>query len=142
VAPVYAQRADALAYTEALVIQTGQEAQADRILERAEADVDHACGDWSIEMPSGRKFGDPYGSNPKALTDVQKLALKRATLAQFEFRVEYREKHFIHAQLPKVVGPDYATEGVLPVLAPKALRELAGSGLLRQHLTVSPPDAA
>jgi hypothetical protein len=134
--PTYCQRADCLAYTENLIIQAGSEAQFDRIIEKAEKDIDHYVGDWPVDAATGLKFPVTV-----SLTTQQRTALRRACCAQTEYRVELGQKAFIRWEHPKVTGPDFATEGQTPWLAPKAERELAGSGLVNNWRTVKPATA-
>lgn len=67
---------------------------------------------------------------PTDLPAWQAGALSRATCAQVEYRVTMGPDFFIRAQHSRVRGPDFMTEGELPFVGPKALRELEGGRLL------------
>lgn len=67
---------------------------------------------------------------PMDLTANQAIALSHATCAQFEYRNEMGPDFFVRAQYPTIKGPDFATTGKLPFIAPKAVRELTNSNLL------------
>jgi hypothetical protein len=134
--PTYATRNDCLSYTAGLTIVAGEEAAFDKLIERAEQDVDEACGDWPLLPVILRKF------DAAALSAVQKEALKRATCAQVEFRITLGDQHFRSAQHAKVRGPEFSVEGQLPRIGPKTMRELAGSGLVKVWRTVRPPSPA
>lgn len=60
----------------------------------------------------------------------QQLALSRATCAQVEYRNAMGERFFIRPQYPSVKGPDFTVQGKLPMIAPKARRELSQNGLI------------
>jgi hypothetical protein len=128
-APLYATIEDCLSYTDGLMVS--DEEAMDRIIERAEQDIDTIVGDWPY-LPSGRKF------DPELLGEAERDRLKRATCAQAEYRVRMGEAHFATADRAKVVGPDFRVEGELPRLGPQVMRELAGSGLIRTWRTVRP----
>jgi hypothetical protein len=101
-------------------------ATADRLLERAERDVDYAAGGWPVVDPTaGLKF------TPSALQDWQAAALNRATCAQAEYRLTMGEDFMVKAQYTRVQGPDFRVFGELPYIGPKTMRELASGGLLR-----------
>jgi hypothetical protein len=57
--------------------------------------------------------------------------LRRATCAQAEYRDQMGEDFFIRAQYASVTGPEFQTTGQLPLIGPKARRELNGSGLIQ-----------
>lgn len=122
--PTYATKAELDAYIEG---GSGlDQATADRLLERAERDVDYAAGAWSIaSTTTGLKF------DPTTLPEWQKKALSRATCAQAEYRKTMGEDFMVKAQHATVRGPDFAVTGELPYIGPKALRELASGALLR-----------
>jgi hypothetical protein len=122
--PTYAQASDLEAYVEGWV--TDNPAAVDRLLERAERDIDYAAGAWPIADPvNGLKFV------PGSLAAWQTKALVRATCAQAEYRFEMGEEFMVKAQHARVQGPDFAAWGRLPYIGPKALRELVSGGLLR-----------
>lgn len=66
-----------------------------------------------------------------AIRPFQVDALKRATCAQAEYRDQMGEDFYIRAQYQSVSGPEFQTTGALPLISPKARRELSGSGLIQ-----------
>lgn len=121
--PTYATRAAFEAYVEGWT--TDDPAALDRLLERAERDVDYAAGGWPIDPATGLKF------DPATLPTWQADALSRATCAQAEYRHSMSEEFMVKAQHSRVSGPDFTVDGELPYVGPKVLRELASGGLLR-----------
>jgi hypothetical protein len=65
------------------------------------------------------------------LQPSQRYQLTRATCAQAEYRDQMGEDFFIKAQYTQVTGPEFTTQGQLPILGPKVMRELNGSGLVQ-----------
>jgi hypothetical protein len=120
--PTYATRADCLDYTEGLTV--GDTVAFDRLIERAEKDVDSVLGEYAVDEVTGRKFA------PADLTTAQANALRDATCAQVEYRVEMGERFFTRAQYSETSGPDFTKKGKLPYYAPKLVMELRGSGLV------------
>jgi hypothetical protein len=79
----------------------------------------------TVVQIQGRKI------NPLVDIDInQRLALSRATCAQIEYRNAMGERFFIRPQYDTVRGPDFTTVGRLPMIAPKARRELSQNGLI------------
>lgn len=121
--PIYATAADLASYvadnTE-VGVPTG--VAADRLLERAERDVDRVVGPWPV-FSNGRKF------DPPSLTAPQRAALSRATCAAAEFRLTIGESELVGDDdyLPALLTP-LRTAGRT---SPKMLEELAGSGLVK-----------
>lgn len=101
----------------------------ERLLQRAQRDVDSACGLWQRE-DNGLKFGSPKTTNEKGLSAAQVTALSRATCAQAKYRLHMGEEFFIEAQVP-VQGPDYASTRAIPQIGPETHAELEGTGLKR-----------
>lgn len=124
----YATQADFEAYVEGWT--TSDPAALERLLERAERDVDSAVGRWD-RQDNGLKFGTPATDNEQGLTDLQKDALARATCAQAEYRLAMGEAFFVEAQPENVSGPDYSQTGALPRIGPKVYDELEGTDLMR-----------
>lgn len=121
--PTYATRADCLDYIEGLTIDDND--VFDRLIERAERDVDNAVGAVPLDPDTGLKFV------PARLTSGDARTLMRATCAQVEYRLTMGEDFFIRPQYGKTKGPEFETEGALPIVGPKTWRELEGSGLLK-----------
>ena len=118
--PVYALGADFPSYVEGWT--TTDAVALDRLLERAERDVDGLLGDYARQPATGLKL------DPAALTTHQASALRRATCAQAEYRIEMGEEFFVQAQYTYVAGPDFQRRGELPRIGPKVLPELADNG--------------
>ncbi len=118
--PAYASQADLEAYIEGWT--TTDAAALERLLKRAERDVDTLLGAYARQSATGLKL------DPAALTTLQANALSRATCAQAEYRIEMGEEFFVQAQYTYVAGPDFQRRGELPRIGPKVLPELAGHG--------------
>lgn len=109
----------------------------ERLLERAERDVDRVLGPYPPDPATGLKF------DPGELTTAQRGALARATCAAAEF---------VLAQGPELLtGADdgVAAAGSVsyslrpaPRQAPRLLEELAGHGLIARTLTALPTQDA
>jgi hypothetical protein len=101
-------------------------ADAEKLLQRSERDVDYVAGNWPLaSQTTGLKF------DPTTLADWQKSALNRATCAQAEYRITMGEDFMVKAQYASVQGPDFTVSGRLPFIGPKVIRELVSGGLLR-----------
>src|SRR4051812_25054615 len=101
----------------------------ERLLERAERDVDAVVGPWP-RFTTGLKF------DPAQLDVVQRAALARATCAAAEFRLVIGEDALVGDE-------DYLPNEVTVLrraatVSPKMLAELAGSGLVRRSVTARP----
>ncbi|MEJ7786558.1 MAG: hypothetical protein WKF96_17285 [Solirubrobacteraceae bacterium] len=118
--PAYASQADLEGYIEGWV--TTDPAALERLLERAERDIDTLLGDYDRQPGTDRKL------DPAALTTHQAYALRRATCAQAEYRIAMGEEFFVQAQYTYVSGPDFSRRGELPRIGPKVLGELADCG--------------
>lgn len=119
--PTYATQTDFEAYVEGWV--TDDADALDRLLERAELDVDRILG------PGQRRDDTGLLYDPANLTAAQAASLSRATCAQAEYRFRMGEEFFSAAQYEDVTGPDFSTKGRLPYYAPKVREELANAGL-------------
>ena len=111
--------------------------QLERLLRRAERDIDHHIG-GPLTATGALKL------NPLLLTVGQAAALRRATIWQAYYRHLQRgeadnEQFFIEGQREFVSTPDLTVRGALPTISPAAETELAGSGLVQQWRTVTPP---
>jgi len=127
--PTYAQRTDVEGYIEGWV--TTDADALDRLIERAERDIDNAVGNWPRDDTTGHKL------DPATLLPYQVDALTRATCAQVEYRFQMGEDFFVRAQHASERGPDFQTDGRLPYIGPKVWAELEGTGLLRLTTGVS-----
>jgi hypothetical protein len=122
----YATTADVTNYIEGYTVATGAETQAlDRLIQRAERDVDSCVGFVPRDETTGRKF------DPATLSVADRNALRDATCAQVEYRREMGPAFFVRPQHVEVKGPDFQTKGVLPFIGARVWQELEGSGLLR-----------
>lgn len=110
--------------------ETDDEAALQRTLNRASYDVDRFVGfAWTVQA-NGFRFGD-LTENPQGLDVGELTALRRATCAQAEYRIEKGEEFFVHDQHESTSGPDFSTKGKLTRFGPKAREELRYSGLRR-----------
>lgn len=132
-APVYADAADFEAYVPGWT--TNVQVDLEAILEQAERDIDSIIPGY-IPQANGLKFGDPHGANELALRSYQVDALTRAVCAQAEYRIAMGPDFFVMPQYDSVTGPDFATVGRAPMIAPKVWRELRGFGLVLHPLMV------
>ena len=125
--PTYATRADCTTYIEGLTINDAT--AFDRLIERAERDVDSAVGAYPLDETTGMKF------TPGTMTARDKSDLRDAVCAQVEYRLEMGEEFFIRHQYKNVKGPEFETEGQLPKIGPKTWMELTSSNLLQLTTT-------
>lgn len=127
-APIYVTQSDYSAYAAPTTVTDS--AELDRILERAERDVDAFVGPWTVET-NGRKFGS-LATNPKALTAQQQAALKNAVCAQAFYRIQNGEEWALGGGdlYESANGPDFSTTSRRPRFSPQARQELRGSGLV------------
>ncbi len=129
----YATTAELTAYLDENADASVGNADADKLLERAERDVDRVIGPYTVNATTGLKL------TPASLTSVQRAALSRATCAAAEYRLVLGEAELVgdDVLLPVMLQP-IRTAGRV---APKILEELAGSGLITWSGTVA-TDAA
>lgn len=128
----YATRAEFEGYVEGWT--TDDPSALDRLLERASRDVDSVLGDYEI-YTEGDWLG--FKIDPEADLDAaQQQALSRATCAQAWYRFEMGEQHFVRPVLDSISGPEFQTTGMSPLIAPLAMRELAGHELLRNTISI------
>lgn len=127
--PTYALQTDLEAYLEDSPLTMPAGGVADRLLGRAERDVDTLLvGYGALNATTGLKY-DPAVD----LEAWQVLALNRATCAQAEYRLRMGEDFFIVAQYDRQQGPDFTIEGELPYIGPQVERELQATGLIRAY---------
>lgn len=128
---LYASESDLLDYladSPELTAPGGEAAE--RLLERAEREVDRALGPWPI-LSTGRKL------DPALLDLVQRAAVARATCAAAE--------HLLLLDPATLAGDDDYVPNEVTVLrraqrvSPKMLAELSGHGLVRYSGTVVTP---
>ncbi|MBO0767543.1 MAG: hypothetical protein J2O48_02540 [Solirubrobacterales bacterium] len=100
----------------------------DRLLQRAEGDVDRAIGGPPKAPDQARRL------DPTTLPQAQADALSRATCAAALFRLRQRETILVGADdgLISAGSVQFRQIGWLPRQSPVMLEELAGSGLM-QH---------
>lgn len=98
-----------------------------RLLVLASDDLDVALGPIAV-LTSGDYAGRKY--DPTTLDYASSLALRRATCAQAVYRNLKGAEFFDRAQFESVTGPEFTTTGHEPMLGPRAMRELSGSGLI------------
>jgi hypothetical protein len=70
--------------------------------------------------------------NPYLMNGRDAEVLSNATCAQAEYRNEMGESFFRRAQWASIKGPDFQTNGKLPTIGPKVIREFIGSDLLQR----------
>lgn len=105
-----------------------------RLIERAQADVDSALGEYEI-ITTGDYAG--LKLDVTTLDFAQAQAIRRATCQQVLYRLEMGERFFVRPQLSEVVGPEFETKGRMPRVGPAAKAELAGMGLVRKTTTIA-----
>lgn len=128
----YATQADFEAYVEGWV--TDDPDALDRLLIRATDDVDSILGDYVL-YDSGPYMGRKLNP-PDDLTFTENRALTRATCAQAEYRNTMGEEHFVRPRLHSSSGPEFTIDESVPWIGPKAMRELAGTGLIRNTIAL------
>lgn len=128
--PTYTDAAAFEAYVEGWVTDNPQ--ALDRLLERAERDVDRMLGAWWPDETTGLKI------TVADLQTWQAAALSRAVCAQAEYRFKMGEDYFVRGQHQEVIGPDFQAKGKLPRFSPKAMEELQGAGLVRLQGRATP----
>lgn len=125
--PTYATQAQCLQEIEGLTVNDAD--AFDRVIERAERDIDRAVGVYSVDEITGRKF------DPSTMVAVKRDGLMRATAAQVEYRIAMGDRFFIRPQYESTSGPDYSVQGKLQRLGPKATEELELGGFFRLSTT-------
>ena len=106
--------------------------RAEEILRRAERDIDSlAVVGWPTDETTGLRF------DPAALSDTEALALRRATCAQAEYRLEMGDSFFVKGQYEEVSGPEFSTKGKLGRIGPQTFNELRGAQLIKLSTTTT-----
>lgn len=127
--PTYATAADVRSYTEVAALDALDDAAINRLIEKAEGDIDIAVGAVPKNADTGLKF------DPTTLASGDATSLRLAACAQVEYRHVMGAEFFIRAQHESVNGPEFATNGKLPYIGPEVWKELERGGIL--HLTTS-----
>lgn len=110
--------------------QVSSTAELDRVLERAERDVDDFVGPWSMDSTTGRKLTN-------AGLDANRLGLvKDAVCVQALWRIQVGEDEFINSQYDSVSGPDFSTQGKRSRTSPQAKRLLTQARVVRRGARV------
>lgn len=123
--PTYATAADVKTYTEVSSLDALTDPQIDALIEKAERDIDNAVGVHDVNPDTGLKF------TPLTLETRDVDSLMRATCAQAEYRHVMGAEFFIRPQYESVNGPEFSTNGKLPIVGPETWKELENGGLLR-----------
>lgn len=98
--PTYATAADCTAYIDGLVIDDAP--AFDRLIERAERDVDRVLGPYPRQDATGLKWDLTW------LLPWQTEALARAVAAQVEYLLTVKPEDVVGGRLPQSVkGPDF-----------------------------------
>lgn len=124
--PAYATRAEFEEFVEGWT--TDDAAALDRLLERASNDVDQILGDYVLNE-TGDFAGLKLDKDDLDYTETR--AITRATCAQAHYRFTMGEDFFINPRYRETTGPEFGTNGTPPRVSSAAVRELAGTGLLR-----------
>lgn len=134
--PTYATQTDLTDYIEGFVVDDSD--AVDRLIERAERDIDSILGAYDRDDTTGLKI------TLADFDDWQTAALTRAVCAQVEYRFTMGEAFMVRAQREEEWGPDFRAKGKVPYIGPKAWRELEETGLVRLtgKSTVSKRDEA
>lgn len=99
--------------------------EVDRVLERAERDVDDYVGPWPVDSATGRKLGSSAG-----LSAYQTAMLKDAVCVQALWRINAGPDAFIDSPYDSVSGPDFSTQGKRKRTSPQARAMLRDAGLV------------
>lgn len=121
--PTYATVADVESYIVGWV--TDDATALARIIVQAEHDVDSVLGAWDLDALTGLKW------SATELAAYEIAALRDATCAQTEYRLQQGPDFFIFAQPKRVSGPDFSIEQAEPYIGPKVWIELARAPRLR-----------
>lgn len=101
----------------------------DRLLELASGDVDRLLGQ-RLRQTTGDYAGRKY--DPTTLAEPYSTMLKRATIAQAQYRHTLGDKLTTFAAAGRISGPDYSVElpknatGSTPRIGPQTVDELDG----------------
>lgn len=126
----YATAADLAAFiTDTADVIAPEGGAAERLLQRAERDVDRVCGPWPV-LSTGLKF------DPPTLPVTSRAALSRATCAACEYRLLVGEDELVgdSEYLPAMLSLVRSAGRI----APKMIEELSGHGLMIYSGTALP----
>jgi hypothetical protein len=130
----YATKAQLVEYAAGRGLTLPPDDDQDALLSRATDDVDSVLGDYRIHESgtyAGRKI------DPAAETDyTETRALHRAVCAQALYRIEMGEDFFNRPQIASS-GPEFSLDQPPSHVGPQTMRELAGSGLMRNTTSVA-----
>lgn len=112
----YATTADLAALIEGFTVDDS--AAAERLLERAEREIDRVLGPWPLLDATGLKM------DPSTLSALDADVLRRATVAQAEYELTMGYDFFVRPQYAKTVANGVSIDGKAPRVGPKALTEL------------------
>ncbi len=115
---------DTCIYTAGFQVSSGTEL--DRVLERAERDIDDYAGPWSVDSATGRKLSSA------GLTADELTLVKDAVCCQALWRVQAGPDEFVQPQYDSVSGPDFSTQGKRSRISPEAKRLLSQAGVVRR----------
>lgn len=104
-----------------------------RPIQRAQKDIDAACGGWATFSDTGLKFATENETYLPVLTDQEELHLREATCAQVEYRMTVGDEFMVKEQHETQSGPGYSTSGQLRKVCGAAYTALGQAGLLRLH---------
>lgn len=127
--PTYATAAEVRTYTDVASLDALGDSEIEKLIDKAERDLDGAVGVYPVNEDTGLKF------DPLTLTAGDARSVMLATCAQVEYRHVMGAEFFIRAQHENVDGPEFKTVGKLPYIGPEVWKELEQGGIL--HLTTS-----
>lgn len=121
----YASVADLIAYTDGIdapAPSSPEYMELEKIIARAELQIDGMIT-WSGEqnVAAHRRVV------PADLEQWDQDCLRLATCAQAEYRLHMGEDFFKGGQYKMVSGPDFQTQGALPMIGPRVWEELAAA---------------
>lgn len=121
----YASVADLVAYTDGIDLPapgSPEHINLEKILSRAEQQIDGMITwDGDENVTAHRRV------TPADLDQWDQDCLKLATCAQAEYRLHMGEDFFKGGQYKMVSGPDFQTQGSLPLIGPRTWEELSAA---------------
>lgn len=100
-------------------------------IQRAQEDVDAACGGLVVYPDTGLKFAT--ATIDSLLSDIAALMLMKATCAQVEYRLTVGDDFLIRDQHESQSGPGYGTAGKLQKVSGRTYTYLRQGGFLQLH---------